>query len=1189
MSILINKSKLLLFFIFLFLSFLFLFNISGMSKNQQTSGIISHHLDWMQSLNKDIPALANRDNSLSVRQSFQQGNLLAIKLSGNQDYQGNKRMIEKIVAIDLSARKILFEKTFYDTDTGIGLYENYLIYSYKENDKKSYYDYKLKIIDLTKENREKEFKGKFEQITENGYIVCGFPAHLIDIKNGEIVFSHEYLKSYSPLLTTSGFFMRTKNEKGNWGGYQFINYHGEIDFSLPLDINITYLPRNKKNSTLSFPIPILNEVENEKSVIQTIDASGEVVDTYPLSEMGIPGTAFGQNHLPYGYLEILAKYEQKYILELKVYTEEEKTGKNYVIWLDAKQNQASVLEEDVRVMADFHATGHLIMSVENKGGFGHPTLKYYDPQGNCLWGKYLPPDIDGFVWFYPLNEESVLLYDNRNYFRCSLIDGQLTGVYPFPIDYSIKFAAVFDNQAYVLTKQGYNDTELEGNHLVSFSLGNTGWFDFELVKVSPLAGQPLTVYEDRKIDLEFQSGHYVLAEEQLEIKFDKGEVLDKSSSYGERWDCQWHSPELIDKDEETVNITATYGPISKNYQVVVKNLENPLILTGELKVNSRDPYQLILEGNIKNTAHLDIDDIDWQWELDNLNEIHSSFPKNIPAQKEKPFSMRLNRLAISEDQWEKIDWDGYEILQEVKLSCNYSEGQAEKIFEHSLNIQPEYSITLKLYDPLSQRNWSWNYLKELDLSNLKVWDERENDITSSLQVEKLSGNLIKINGLASGIDEKPVKIGVNYTGEIQWFELKSQSDKQPRFPKLTVSSFQFDLIASFPFPQPNGESIPLPRNPHIASGATFRGACGAGRPDSATSLSDIQIRVTDPVNDDKHYLLNYTRIVECGTHAGCRWHDACFDECAKNYGEEDFYETCHMYCNEQVAADMYGPEWGYSWQGGGGPYDGYFIYSDPPTWEGPFPGSVYSFPTANYRIDLDMYFFDSTKNKVNGYITLYGTDGTISTETLLDNYSEDELYKGNPNTFYVNMENFRDIERIKLRHENKGSGQEWYIDMVRIINMNNGHVWHFMVNKSLAESEESEGINQEFSLSYREETDYMIVVYTGDVDWEIGEGTDADIYISLIGENGTRTEKIFLDYPYANNFETGDRDVFDYIRTGDIGELDYIILRNDGSGIAPDWYCEKVDVHNRISGQAWHIPVNKWLTDENTPKTFFPE
>jgi len=792
MSFLISKSK-LFFFIFLFLSFLFLFNFSGMSKNQQLAGIISHHLDWMQSLNKDIPTLANRDNSLRLNDLFQQDNLLAVHLSGFQDYQGTERKIEKIVAIDLSARQIVYEKVFVDAKTFIGLYENYLIYSYKENDKKSVDDFKLKIIDLDQKNAEKELEGTIDQITPNGYLVSRYPGHIIDIENNEIVFSHEYLKAYSTPLTTSGFFIKRKNDKGNWDSYQFTNYHGEVVFSLP-NINKTYLPRNETNSTLSFPIPILKEDENEENVIRFIDASGEVISSFPLLEFGISGTAFGRNYLPYGKLKILAKYEQKYILELEVSTEEEK-GKEYILWFDAQQNQVSVLEEDIRVLADFHATGYLMMLVERESEYGDFTLKYYDSEGNCLWGKYLPPDIEGWVELYPINEESVLLYDNHStFFSYSLADGQLTGMYPFPIDYSIQLATIFDDQAYVLTAQKCDVTELEGNHLVSFSLGNTGWFDFELVQVSPLAGQPLTVYEDRKIDLEFQSGQYSLAEEQLEIHFDKGEFLDQSSRYGGRWDCQWQSPELIDKDEETVNITATYGPISKNYQVVVKNLENPLILTGELKVDSRDQDQLILEGNIKNTAHLDIEDLDWQYELENLAELSSSFPNRISAQREKSFRMRFNRLSINEDQWEKIDWNGYEITQQVKLVCEYPEGSCEQIFAHSLQIEPTYSISLRLFDPASQHYWGRKDLEKLDLSKFSIWDDQNNNITANFQIkENLSKNRITIQNIAPGIINKPTKLEVRYPGSYQWLELYFQQEKYPKFPEIAVKDFDYSL------------------------------------------------------------------------------------------------------------------------------------------------------------------------------------------------------------------------------------------------------------------------------------------------------------------------------------------------------------------------------------------------------------
>jgi PKD repeat protein len=187
------------------------------------------------------------------------------------------------------------------------------------------------------------------------------------------------------------------------------------------------------------------------------------------------------------------------------------------------------------------------------------------------------------------------------------------------------------------------------------------------------------------------------------------------------------------------------------------------------------------------------------------------------------------------------------------------------------------------------------------------------------------------------------------------------------------------LILEPSFPQPNGESIPFPRDPHIASQATCRGACGSGCPESCISLTDdITIRVADPLNDANHYLLTYSEVIECGTHAGCRWHDACFDQC-KLCGEDSDIGDKHNRCSA-VVAGRYGPGDGLSWKDGGGPYDGYFIFSNEPTLEegGPFSGSVHFLDKANYRIDVDTGFHIFAGTDANVYITLFGTDGSSS-------------------------------------------------------------------------------------------------------------------------------------------------------------------------------------------------------------------
>jgi hypothetical protein len=558
------------------------------------------------------------------------------------------------------------------------------------------------------------------------------------------------------------------------------------------------------------------------------------------------------------------------------------------------------------------------------------------------------------------------------------------------------------------------------------------------------------------------------------------------------------------------------------------------------------------------------------------------------------------------------------------------------------------------------------------------------------------------------------------------------------------------------FPQPNGESIPFLNS--------CRGACGSGCPDTAKSLPDITIRVADPLNDTSHYLLTYTEVTECGTHAACRWHDACFDQC-KLCGEDSDFGPLHDLCSAAVV-DRYGPVDGGSWALGNGPYDGYFIFANELDQEGPLPGSIHSFTEANYRIDIDTAFFPGAGTDANVYITLFGTDGSSSTETLLDNSGMNDFEMGMHDTFYVRLKNFEDINRIRLRHDNSFSISGnitiddiipgsislddfipgsitlddiipgnislddlipgsfslddlipssissisgffsdilslvdldlssfslddltpgsislddiipgsislddltpgsitiddltpgnitlddiipgsislddltpgsitiddlipgsfsiddiipgnflagWYVNEVRIINQDTGQLWHFITKRWLAEDEGDGRIDVEFPLSYKDERDYQIEVYTGDLYLKIGEGTDANIYIALFGNNGFNTGEIFLNYPIQNNFETGAHDTFYYIRTGNVGELNHITLHSDNSGIGSDWYCEKIDIKEVKQGaygewyipgipipsnwesdteRVWVIPVNNWLTEDNPTRTCHPQ
>jgi hypothetical protein len=644
--------------------------------------------------------------------------------------------------------------------------------------------------------------------------------------------------------------------------------------------------------------------------------------------------------------------------------------------------------------------------------------------------------------------------------------------------------------------------------------------------------------------------------------------------------------------------------------------------------------------------------------------------------------------------------------------------------------------------------------------------------------------------------------GAGPGSKVVTFSVQENGTEEERIAHITIGNEIYSIIQeieiTLTLPQPNGESIP-----YLTS---CRGACGSGCPDTCVSLPDLTIRVPDPINELSHYLLTYTGVTECGTHAGCRWHDACFDQC-KILGEEGDFDPMHDLCSAKVV-QRYGAADGASWAMGNDPYDGYLLFSNEPSQEGPFPGSVHSLEEANYRIDIETGSIPGAGTDANVYLTLFGTDGSSSTEVLLDNSGINDFEMGSYDTFFVRLKNFEDINRIRLRHDNSFSISGsisigdiipsslsidnllpgsftiddlipvkislddlntgnlslddlipesytiddlipgsfsiddvipsnislddlkpgsftindiisdslssisgfvssilsladidlgnftlsdlvpgsislddiipgsisisdlipgsysiddlkpgnitlgdfapgsvtwedikpgsitladlipgsfslddiipgdflagWFVKSVRIMNQDTGQLWHFKVNRWLAEDEGDGLIDVQFTPSHKDERDYQIEVYTGEISsvFPMGEGTDSDIYITLFGTNGFNTGEIYLNYPNQNNFEAGAHDVFCFIRSANIGELHRIILRSDYSGIGSDWYCEKIKVKEVTqgaengewyipgipkplnwesgTGRVWEIPVNAWLTDGNPVRTCYP-
>jgi len=267
-------------------------------------------------------------------------------------------------------------------------------------------------------------------------------------------------------------------------------------------------------------------------------------------------------------------------------------------------------------------------------------------------------------------------------------------------------------------------------------------------------------------------------------------------------------------------------------------------------------------------------------------------------------------------------------------------------------------------------------------------------------------------------------------------------------------------------PEPDGVSIPLLRqDPTVASGSTCRGACGSGCPDTCIGRSDIVRCLPEPADDGAHRFVRYANVIECGTHAGCRDHDDCFDACVGEYGEESLIGPCHDGCSAQIV-DRYGVVNGASWALGYGPYDGYLLYSDPPVWSAPEPGRL---EFADYRVDvytgdIDWTLGEGTDARV--YLTLlgslFGMARCSSVEVRLDTPDLDDFETGQHNTFFVTAERFESLDGIVLRHDGTGLASGWYVDHLEIRDVDSGRAWRIDAHRWIAFDEEDGHLRAEF-------------------------------------------------------------------------------------------------------------------------------
>nr|XP_012645777.1 lipoxygenase homology domain-containing protein 1 isoform X1 [Microcebus murinus] len=120
----------------------------------------------------------------------------------------------------------------------------------------------------------------------------------------------------------------------------------------------------------------------------------------------------------------------------------------------------------------------------------------------------------------------------------------------------------------------------------------------------------------------------------------------------------------------------------------------------------------------------------------------------------------------------------------------------------------------------------------------------------------------------------------------------------------------------------------------------------------------------------------------------------------------------------------------------------------------------------------------------------------------------------------------------------------------------------------------SEDDEEELQHEYYKAKVYEVVTATGDVR---GAGTDANVFITLFGENGT-SPKLHLTSKSESAFEKANVDVF-RVRTSNVGLIYKIRIEHDNTGLNASWYLDRVIVTDmKRPHLRYYFNCNNWLS-----------
>jgi PKD repeat protein len=500
---------------------------------------------------------------MTVDYAFQQGNLLLI-IYGKSNLK----------VFDLDSNQTVYEIS--DPDSYLGrfyLLDNYLIYG--RSNKSEKYSETIRV-DLSSEEPEIIiFPGRFEQVTDDGYLINsqGYKFQLIDLEVGLVLFEPEVSKGGEILCVDDVIIFPFNDSRGNNAGYKAVSTNGEVKFTLEEIYNEVRIFLPEYYSKIStFPIPILicrnyNNPNEKQWLLKFINKEGQTIVSYSPDDLNID---YSYDYSEPDPILILDENQDHFLLEIRYYKQGE-PDRYYYILTDLSGNIVKIFDETERCYGGFDLQGNILLYPQ--GGLSKYMLKYYQQNGNMAFSKSIPClTVDGVPREFKFpGMDAILGWEYQQFEKYSLTTGELTGIYPISTDYQIYNyrTIIYDNQVYFFAKPQCDfEPNIPGTNLFSFSAADSGWLDIELVSINPNAGTTYEVWDNTEVKVKFRTEYGSNFRKNLTVNFEKGELLAADMN---NLEYTWQTPTIISGNQDTAKITVSYGPVSQEFIITIKD------------------------------------------------------------------------------------------------------------------------------------------------------------------------------------------------------------------------------------------------------------------------------------------------------------------------------------------------------------------------------------------------------------------------------------------------------------------------------------------------------------------------------------------------------------------------------------------------------------------------------------------